>query len=500
MTTSEYLEEMAAAGFRKGAAASQNRGLSAHASTTAAIWAAMDYVVAVFSGFVAFHIRSSENGGITFHSLFDNFWVGVPLISVAYVLIFGAYLLLFARIYGLYRTEEYRSTLNEQRMTVQAVLTAGMLLCGTLYVMHAIAVSRIVVALMLMMTMSVMMLRRAISRKVRERRFLDGRDARNVLIVGNGRVAHALRNHLQSLPNMGFRFKGFVSVESAGADSQGAEVVSTVQDCVAVARSLFADEIYLTTPLGKDIVFNIVEEARSNGIDVRVVPDLYDGLAWNSPVEFIGQFPTIPLQWRDFPRGAFLIKRAIDLVVGSVLLLFCLPLMLLIAAAIKLDSGGPVLYRAQRSGRKGRHFTCFKFRTMVAKADNMLRDLEHRNERDGILFKISDDPRITRVGAFLRRYSLDELPQFLNVLAGDMSLVGPRPPLAAEVEHYDLSHLRRLDVLPGMTGLWQVEARQDPSFDNYISLDTLYVENWSLILDLRILARTVGVVLSGTGT
>jgi lipopolysaccharide/colanic/teichoic acid biosynthesis glycosyltransferase len=151
-------------------------------------------------------------------------------------------------------------------------------------------------------------------------------------------------------------------------------------------------------------------------------------------------------------------------------------------------------------GRKGRNFTCLKFRTMVATADKMRENLEHRNERDGILFKISNDPRITRVGAWLRKYSLDELPQFLNVVAGDMSLVGPRPPLASEVERYKLSHLRRLDVLPGMTGLWQIEARQDPSFDNYISLDTVYVENWSLMLDLRILARTVGVVLSGTGT
>ena len=122
------------------------------------------------------------------------------------------------------------------------------------------------------------------------------------------------------------------------------------------------------------------------------------------------------------------------------------------------------------------------------------------NERDNVLFKVQNDPRVTKIGTRLRKYSLDELPQFYNVLKGDMSLVGPRPPLASEVEKYDLAHLRRLDVLPGITGLWQIEARQDPSFDSYISLDTAYVENWSLMLDLRILARTVGVVLSGTGS
>jgi len=165
-----------------------------------------------------------------------------------------------------------------------------------------------------------------------------------------------------------------------------------------------------------------------------------------------------------------------------------------------MDSEGKTFYRAQRIGRKGRAFPCYKFRTMVHNADQLKAELEHMNERDGVLFKIAKDPRITRVGRVLRKYSLDELPQFYNVLKGDMSLVGPRPPMAAEVEQYDLAHLRRLDVLPGITGLWQVEARQDPSFDSYISLDTAYVENWNLMMDLRILARTVGVVLSGTGS
>jgi len=137
---------------------------------------------------------------------------------------------------------------------------------------------------------------------------------------------------------------------------------------------------------------------------------------------------------------------------------------------------------------------------MKQDADKIRYQFAHLNERDGVLFKIGNDPRVTRLGAWLRKYSLDELPQFFNVLIGDMSLVGPRPPLESEVENYDIPHLRRLEVLPGITGLWQVEARQDPSFDNYISLDTAYVENWNLMMDARILARTVGVVLGGTGS
>jgi exopolysaccharide biosynthesis polyprenyl glycosylphosphotransferase len=244
----------------------------------------------------------------------------------------------------------------------------------------------------------------------------------------------------------------------------------------------------------------VVEDARAVGIDVRVVPDLYDGLAWNAPVEFIGQFPTIPLHRRDFPRGSFILKRVLDVSLSLLALIVAAPFMLAIAIMVRMDSKGPIFYRAARIGRKGRMFTCYKFRTMVTNADKLRKDLEQQNERDGILFKMKNDPRVTRVGARLRKYSLDELPQFFNVLIGDMSLVGPRPPLASEVEKYDLAHLRRLDVLPGITGLWQVEAREDPSFDSYISLDTAYVENWNLLLDLRILARTIGVVLGGTGS
>jgi exopolysaccharide biosynthesis polyprenyl glycosylphosphotransferase len=217
-------------------------------------------------------------------------------------------------------------------------------------------------------------------------------------------------------------------------------------------------------------------------------------------VEYIGQFPTIPLHQREFPRGAFVIKRILDIGLSALALLVLSPVLLTIALLVRSDSDGPIFYRAARIGRKGRTFTCFKFRTMVADADKLREDLTHKNERDGILFKMTNDPRITKLGARLRKYSLDELPQFFNVLIGDMSLVGPRPPLASEVEKYDIAHLRRLDVLPGMTGLWQVEARQDPSFDSYISLDTAYVENWNLMLDLRILARTIGVVLGGTGS
>jgi exopolysaccharide biosynthesis polyprenyl glycosylphosphotransferase len=195
-----------------------------------------------------------------------------------------------------------------------------------------------------------------------------------------------------------------------------------------------------------------------------------------------------------------LLKRMLDIVFSSLVLVLLAPLLLLIAIAVKLDSRGPVFYRSERIGKKGHVFSCLKFRTMVRDAEKRRSEVMHLNEREGVLFKISNDPRITRLGHYLRKYSLDELPQFLNVLSGDMSVVGPRPPIASEVQEYKLSHLRRLDVTPGITGLWQVQGRKDPSFDSYISLDVTYIENWSIWLDLKIIVRTVAVVFAGTGS
>jgi exopolysaccharide biosynthesis polyprenyl glycosylphosphotransferase len=222
------------------------------------------------------------------------------------------------------------------------------------------------------------------------------------------------------------------------------------------------------------------------------------GLAHRSPSEVVDQLPAIPLLCLS--ASGRIVKRALDLIVSSLALLLLSPVLLVIALAVQLDSPGPVFYTSERVGKNGRIFCCFKFRTMVRDAERRQQNVMHLNERDAVLFKASSDPRVTRVGRLLRRYSLDELPQFLNVLRGDMSVVGPRPPVAGEVREYSSKHLRRLDVLPGITGLWQIQGRHDPSFESYVSLDIAYIENWSIALDLKIMAQTAGVVLSGTGT
>lgn len=192
-------------------------------------------------------------------------------------------------------------------------------------------------------------------------------------------------------------------------------------------------------------------------------------------------------------------KRILDLLVASIALLLLWPLMLVIAVVVKLESRGPVIYRSLRVGKRGAPFVCYKFRTMIPAANWLRRKLCHLNERRGPFFKIADDPRVTRLGRFLRKYSLDELPQLWNVLKGDMSLVGPRPHPLEDVAQYKPGHEVRLEVTPGMTGVWQVTARRNPSFETCMVLDVGYIRNWSLLLDCKILLRTIPVVFAGEG-
>ena len=222
----------------------------------------------------------------------------------------------------------------------------------------------------------------------------------------------------------------------------------------------------------------------------------------SSTIRSHGSFVDIPTitSHHSWKWHTLLVKEFLDIIGAFLILLFTLPLMASIAVAIKLSSAGPVFYRSRRVGRCGEVFTCYKFRTMIVDAEHYQEVLRKQNERSGPFFKIANDPRVTQFGRFLRKFSLDELPQLWNVLRGDMSLVGPRPHPLDDVLRYQSEHLRRLDVTPGMTGLWQVTARRDPSFHTNMVLDLQYINNRSLWLDLKILAKTVSAVLEGTGS
>jgi exopolysaccharide biosynthesis polyprenyl glycosylphosphotransferase len=240
----------------------------------------------------------------------------------------------------------------------------------------------------------------------------------------------------------------------------------------------------------------IVRQLRRHQVDVRVSANMTEILASRLTVHPVGNLLALSMQPVRLSGSKAVAKRSFDLAVAALLIVLTCPLWLLAALAVKATSRGPVLFRQRRVGRDQRVFTICKFRTMVRGAELMLADLEAKNEASGLLFKIREDPRITRVGRLLRRLSLDELPQLLNVLTGDMSLVGPRPPLPKEVAAYEDWHMDRLEVRPGITGLWQVGRRsgEDWSFDDVVRLDLFYIENWSITYDLFILVKTVPAV------
>ena len=276
-------------------------------------------------------------------------------------------------------------------------------------------------------------------------------------------------------------------------------MIGRVGDLPRLARSGFVDEIILVAPREQFRTLEILREARRLHLDMKLVPDLSGCGPAESEVEMVGDVPLISLHTEKHPAVRLLCKRVLDILGAALALVFLSPVFALIGILIVLDSPGPVFYSAQRAGRKARPFRCYKFRTMVADADELKQQLRQVNQRSGPFFKIYDDPRVTRVGRFLRRYSLDELPQLWNVVRGEMSLVGPRPHPLDDFAGYETEHLARLDVTPGITGLWQVTARRDPSFERGMDLDREYIGRWSLALDFRIMLKTLMAVVRGGG-
>lgn len=440
-----------------------------------------------------------------FHDVSDVHNLVHPPITVAehvgIAVLFAILVVLFSSTQKLYIAYSACSRTQEFLVIFKSIILAAVVLCGSLFASGAKMTSRMVIASAAASALLTMFGWRQIRRGWLKKAMADGVSRHNVLIVGTDHLSSAVAQHLALHRQLGFIVLGHISTAHPGEEptDNSLNVLGAVEQIGALCRAHFVDEI-LVCAHDRSTVMKVIADARECGVGVRVIPDLYDGLAWGAQLDYLGDFPSMTVVHRSMPALAIAFKRTLDVTLSAGALAVFSPVLFLLALSVRIDSPGPIFYASKRVGRKGRVFSCYKFRTMVVDADARKNDIQHLNERDGILFKISNDPRITRNGIWMRKYSLDELPQFWNVLKGDMSLVGPRPPLASEVKQYQLDYLRRLEVAPGITGLWQVEARNNPSFDRYISLDLSYVENWSLGLDINILFRTVAVVLAGTGS
>jgi exopolysaccharide biosynthesis polyprenyl glycosylphosphotransferase len=329
-----------------------------------------------------------------------------------------------------------------------------------------------------------------------------GIGVRRVLLVGAGEVGRMIMRTVAARPDLGYLLVGFLDDHPAkGTTDIGPfKALGPVDNLEWVIPAQATDSVIICLPWQSHrTIQRLLRICEQAGVRAQVVPDFFQLTKEQLHVEVLNGIPLLSTREVSIRGWNLWLKRSVDLALGLLLGGISLPLMALIALAIRLDSPGPVVYSQWRIGKHGRPFLCYKFRSMVKDADELQPTLASLNEASGPLFKVRDDPRRTRVGRFLRRFSLDELPQFYNVLLGEMSLVGPRPNLPHEVEQYEEWHKKRLATSPGITGLWQVSGRSDLTFDEMVLLDIYYVENWSLALDFSILLRSLPAIFGGRG-
>ncbi len=338
------------------------------------------------------------------------------------------------------------------------------------------------------------------------RRQLHNRRARgecqhHVLVVGRERSASELVRQLRREPYAGFSVVGACVDRTTGPQIEGVPVVGTSTTIVDALRVTGADTVAVGawSDLTQSDLRRLSWQLEGSGIALVVAPSLTDIAGPRIHIRPVSGLPLLHIEEPEFSGGRRILKECVDRLAAFVSLILLSPLLVLLGIAVRLDSKGPALFRQVRTGTDGRSFVMFKLRSMHQDAEERLAQLQAANEGDGLLFKMRNDPRITRLGAVLRRFSLDELPQLINVVLGHMSLVGPRPPLPLEVSQYEGDVQRRLLVKPGLTGLWQISGRSDLSWEESVSLDLRYVENWSLALDLMILWKTFAAVVKRDG-
>ena len=456
------------------------------------LYPVLDCIYACLTAFLSFLLFSvAAWNAPAFRTVASGFWHSGLF---GYSLLYSTFLVLALKRSSYYIPLPVSSLLDEAILVFKAIGLSMMVLLSCLYIGESRVGGIKWVLVVSILNASYLVSARSMRSSDLAKGIRAGSLVRNALIIGTGEVAQGLARHLESNPNLGYAIKGFLDDHSNHPRLLGGHA-----DLYKIVQAHFIDEVFITTPMNRDLIKQLTLQAPEYHVSVTVVPDLYDGIGWQTPLGRIGHYPVMVLHREEVHSFQLFVKRVIDAAVATLGILSLGPMMLAIALFIKLDSPGPILYRARRVGKKGMLFDCLKFRTMQQGADKLLPQLAHLNEREGLLFKMSNDPRITAFGHFLRRYSLDELPQLLNVLKGEMSLVGPRPPELQEYLQYQLEHLRKLEVKPGITGLWQILARQESSFESYIKFDLEYIENWSVWMDLKIMLRTIPVVLSGTG-
>ena len=481
--------------------------------------ATTDIGLAIFSFTLAFYLRHHESifqrtpeGGLTWSTEFAPYALLLPLVIPIR--------LLLLRYYDLYRIRGEFSFVEDMARVFKATAIGSLLIVAATFMYRGgvayrtFSYSRAIFLIDFLLALAgmgaVRMLLRVGQVLVRRR----GVNLIPTLIVGRGPEAALCIREMRARPELGYRVIGIVDTGSFDGDErasfEGVPVVGDLSSLPEAIRDSGANEVIISDPnVPGEALFDVmIQTGRRRGVEFRIAPTLLNCLPSKTEIDQVGSLPMVTLFRSPLSNSARVAKRGSDLIIASVALAILSPLWLLIALLIKLDSSGSVFYKQERVGMDGRVFLFHKFRTMRAGTD----DAQHRefqrryikgqpdsNQGDDQrpAYKLRADDRVTRVGRVLRRTSIDELPQLFNVLRGDMSVVGPRPPIPYEVESYELWHRKRLDMKPGITGLWQVSGRNRLPFDEMVRMDLYYIENWSLLLDVKIILQTLPVMWRG---
>jgi exopolysaccharide biosynthesis polyprenyl glycosylphosphotransferase len=410
--------------------------------------------------------------------------------------------LMLLKTYNAYEPQHTVSNFDIVWIIFKTVIV-GMLTLGTvIYFLRYSYISRLFVLMFGSVNFLVLGAVRLSYKQVLKELRRRGYNSRTILVVGTGRRAREFAKIILSHSEWGLRIHGYVDDDPTDKDKEllGSAVVGRIKDIPDLIRKNVIDEVIIAIPRKwLDSLDEVVRICEEEGVETTILADLYDTVIAETHLSFLHDIPLLSFSTIPAQEWKLVIKTVVDLAVAALLLIMLAPLFIVISAAIKLTSEGPVFFKQVRYGLRGREFKIYKFRSMYLDAEKRMDEIRHLNEMSGPVFKIMRDPRVTPIGRFLRKTSLDELPQLINVLRGEMSLVGPRPPIPSEVKEYERWQRRRLSMKPGLTCLWQVKGRNRIEFERWMELDLQYIDNWSLGLDLKIILRTVPVVLFGYG-
>jgi len=459
-----------------------------------------DAILVTLAFFIGHYLRNHTNFLLDFEQITRTYPISRYVALLPYMLAIWLTTLAASGAYQTLRLQKFHVVLFD---LTRAAIMATLLFGSLAYLLKLQYVSRMLITLISLTAWTLLAVERMIVLRILYDLRKKGHLTRYLLLVGTGGRAIKFLRMLLDHPEWGLKIIGIVDIDPrlTGQEIWGHKILGLLSDIPKLLESHVIDEVVFVVPrgwLGK--IEDAILYCEQLGKRVSIAVDLFNMKFAKPTQREVNNFPMLTFETTSIHLWQLFLKRFLDIIFSAVMLVLLAPLLVLVAVLIKTTSGGPVIFRQTRCGLNGRLFTVYKFRTMVVDAEQKLEALRQQNEMSGPAFKMANDPRIIKYGKWMRKFSVDELPQLMNILEGDMSFVGPRPPIPAEVKKYEPWQRRRLSMRPGLTCLWQVQGRNKiVKFEEWMKLDLEYIDNWSLWLDLKLFLKTIPIVIFGIG-